>query len=111
MINKVRIRALKSIKDLTIDCSRFNLIVGTNSAGKSTFLQALLLDAQNGVDKSGLNGPLISLGEYREAHNYSMQDSNIKIWIWENGCKEPAWVEFSEDLENPCKVTLSFIMQ
>lgn len=107
MINKVRVRALKSIKDLTIECSRFNLIVGTNSAGKSTFLQALLLDAQNGIDKSGLNGPLISLGEYREAHNYSMQDSNIKIWIWKNGCKEPAWVEFSEDLENPCKVTVS----
>jgi len=107
MINKVRVRALKSIKDLTVDCSRLNLIVGTNSAGKSTFLQALLLDAQNGIDKSGLNGSLISLGEYREAHNYSMPDSSIKIWIWENGCKEPAWVEFSEDLENPCKVTVS----
>lgn len=107
MINKVRIRALKSIKDLTIACSRFNLIVGTNSAGKSTFLQALLLDAQNGIDKSGLNGPLISLGEYREAHNYSMPDTDIKIWIWENGCEEPAWVEFREDIENPCKVTVS----
>lgn len=107
MIDKVRVKALKSIKDLTIDCSRLNLIVGTNSAGKSTFLQALLLDAQNGIDKSGLNGPLISLGEYREARNYYMSDSNIKIWIWENGCKEPAWVEFSEDLENLCKVTVS----
>ncbi len=107
MINKVRVRALKSIKDLTIECSRFNLIVGTNSAGKSTFLQALLLDAQNGIDKSGLNGALISLGEYREAHNYSMPDSNIKIWLWENGCKEPAWVEFEEDFENTCKVTVS----
>ncbi|MCM1174997.1 MAG: AAA family ATPase [Blautia sp.] len=107
MINKVRIKALKSIQDLTIDCSRFNLIVGTNSAGKSTFLQALLLDAQNSIDKSGLNGPLISLGEYREAHNYSMPDANIKIWIWKNGYKEPAWIEFSEDLENSCKVTVS----
>lgn len=107
MITKVRIRALKSIKDLTIECSRLNLIVGTNSAGKSTFLQALLLDAQNGIDESGLNGPLISLGEYREAHNYSMQDSNIKIWIWKNGYKEPAWVEFSENSKKLCDVKVS----
>ncbi len=107
MISKVQIRSLKSIKDLTVNCSRLNLIVGTNSAGKSTFLQALLLEAQNGFDKSGLNGPLISLGEYREVRNYSMPDSNIKIWIWENGCTEPAWVEFSEDFENSCKVAVS----
>lgn len=107
MISKVRVRSLKSIKDLTVDCSRLNLIVGTNSAGKSTFLQALLLDAQNGIDKSGLNGPLISLGEYREARNYSMPDSNIQIRIWEDGCEEPVWVEFSEELEDPCKVTVS----
>lgn len=107
MISKVRVQALKSIKDLTVECSRLNLIVGTNSAGKSTFLQALLLDAQNGIDEDGLNGPLISLGEYREARNHSMPDTNIKIEIWEKGCPKAAWVEFSEAAENQCKVTVS----
>lgn len=102
MISRVRIKALKSIKDMTIDCGRLNLIVGTNSAGKSTFLQALLLAAQK-----GLNGPFISLGEYREVRNYAMPDSNIKIRIWENGCKEAAQVEFCEDEENPCRLSVT----
>lgn len=107
MIDKVRIQALKSIRDLTVYCSKLNLIVGTNSSGKSTFLQALLLDAQNGAEKGGLNGPLISLGDYREVRNYSMPDTNIKIWIWEKENMKPAWVEFKEDAESLCKVTVS----
>ena len=42
MIDKVHILALKSIKDLSVECSKLNLFVGTNSSGKSTFLHALL---------------------------------------------------------------------
>lgn len=37
MIDKVHILALKSIKDLSVECSKLNLFVGTNSSGKSTF--------------------------------------------------------------------------
>jgi len=46
MIEKIHIKALKSIRELTVKCSDINLLVGTNSSGKSTFLQALLLMAQ-----------------------------------------------------------------
>ena len=76
MISKVRVRALKSIRDLSVECSNFNLFVGTNSSGKSTFLQALLVAAQE-----ELNGKYISLGEFREARNYSMLNSPIEIEI------------------------------
>lgn len=107
MIDRVHIQALKSIKNLTIHCSNLNLIVGTNSAGKSTFLQALLLDAQNGLEKCGLNGPLISLGDFREVRNYSMTDSNIRISFWDKKCSEPAWIEFEEDSEKGCRVNVS----
>ena len=34
MINKIRVLALKSIKDLNVECSNLNLLVGTNSSGK-----------------------------------------------------------------------------
>ena len=78
MISKVRVRALKSIRDLSVECSNFNLFVGTNSSGKSTFLQALLVAAQE-----ELNGKYISLGEFREARNYSMLNSPIEIEITE----------------------------
>lgn len=110
MIERIRIQALKSIRDLTVECSGLNLIVGTNSAGKSTFLQAILLEAQNGLDRTDLNGPLISLGDFREVRNHAMPDSNIKIWIWENKGTEPAWVEFAEDSERGYKVTASHIL-
>ena len=43
MIKSVNVSAMKSIKEMKIDCKELNLFVGTNSSGKSTFLQALLL--------------------------------------------------------------------
>lgn len=100
MIDKVHIHALKSIKDMSVTCSKMNLFAGTNSSGKSTFLQAILLAAQNGIYKMGLNGKLLSLGEYREVRNYYMNNDSIKIEIWRNNRKEPTWVEFKENREN-----------
>ena len=64
MIEKIHVMALKSIRDLTVKCSNLNLFVGTNSSGKSTFLQALLLMVQQ-----ELNGKYISIGEFREVRN------------------------------------------
>lgn len=97
MINKVRIQALKSIKDMTVHCKKMNLIVGTNSSGKSTFLQSILLEAQNSAEQWGLNGPLLELGEFNEVHNYSAgRNEPIKIETWTN--KEiPFYLEFKQD--------------
>ena len=50
MVSKIHVSALKSIKNLEIECSGLNLLVGRNSSGKSTFLQALLLYAQRKLD-------------------------------------------------------------
>ena len=49
MIKEVHVTGLKSIKDLTVNCSKLNLLVGTNSSGKSTFLQALLVWKQKSL--------------------------------------------------------------
>ena len=108
MIDKMHIHALKSIKDMTVTCSKMNLFVGTNSSGKSTFLQAILLAAQNGTDHMGLNGKLLSLGEYREVRNYYMNNQSIKIEIWRDNIKEPTWIEFKESKENEkCNIVSS----
>lgn len=95
MIDKVHILVLKSIKDLSVECSKLNLFVGTNSSGKSTFLHALLALTQR-----SLNGKYISIGDFREVRNYYMPNSSIKIEILEKGKTKPAWVEFVEDKEN-----------
>lgn len=107
MIDKIHIRALKSIKDLTVQCSNFNLFVGTNSSGKSTFLQALLLMAQNGDEEVGLNGKLASIGDFREARNYYMPNQSIKIEIWRDEKVKPAWIEFIEDKEKETYETIT----
>ena len=94
MIDTIRVVALKSIKDLTVKCSKLNLFVGTNSSGKSTFLQALLL-----LTQQELNGKYISIGDFREVRNYYMPNDSIRIEIIEKNKTKPAWIEFIEDKE------------
>ena len=94
MIEKIHVMALKSIRDLTVKCSNLNLFVGTNSSGKSTFLQALLLMVQQ-----ELNGKYISIGEFREVRNYNMPNAPIKIEIKDRNKKKLDWIEFIEDKE------------
>ncbi|MDD2376801.1 MAG: DUF3696 domain-containing protein [Clostridia bacterium] len=79
MIKKINIQGLKSIANIDIDCSKLNFIVGVNSSGKSSALQALLLLAQNTEKESGLNGPLISFARYRDVRNYNITLPKISI--------------------------------
>ena len=81
MIKNLKIYAFKSIKDLEFDCSALNLFVGTNSSGKSSCLQALLLYEQNLKMRAGLNGNYISLGEFREIRNNYMPREDIRIQL------------------------------
>ncbi len=43
MINKINIKNFKSVKDLTIDCSRVNIFIGEPNTGKSNILEAMSL--------------------------------------------------------------------
>lgn len=91
MIECIRVTGLKSIRDLTVTCTNLNLFVGTNSSGKSTFLQGLLLMAQE-----QLNGKYVTEGDFREARNYNMPGSPIRIEVLDVGKKEPSWIQFDE---------------
>ena len=66
MIKSLKIKNFKSIKSLETICNPLNLIVGTNSSGKSSLLQCILLYFQNILLKNCLNGPLIHLGTFQE---------------------------------------------
>lgn len=61
----------KSVKDADIDLAPLTLVVGANSAGKSSLLQSILLMAQAAEEVSSggfpLNGPLVGLGKFSEA--------------------------------------------
>ncbi|MDE7431710.1 MAG: AAA family ATPase [Lachnospiraceae bacterium] len=97
MINKIRVKGLKSIRDLSVNCSNLNIFTGVNSSGKSTFLQALLIASQAAMTDDCLDGLLsLSLGEFREARNFNMPRENIEIEIWDSGYSKPAEVILSE---------------
>ncbi len=81
MINKLKIDCLKSINILEMECNNLNLIVGTNSSGKSTILQGILLISQNMNTKQGLNGEMVSLGEFREIRNFNKDNKEITITL------------------------------
>ena len=66
MIRRLTINNLKSIKNLEMECSNINLLIGTNSSGKSSIIQGLLFFGQNIENAVGLNGSFVSLGSLEE---------------------------------------------
>lgn len=98
MINRIQIKNLKSISEIEINPRAFNIFTGTNSSGKSTSIQALLLASQNLENKYGLNGPLAAIGEFREVRNYTTGADEIYISI--EAEEGSVIVQFSE-LEQP----------
>ncbi len=70
-LKRLKLRNFKSAAAADLDLSQLTLLVGTNSAGKSTVLQALLLQTQ--AVESGaigrlypLNGSRVSLGDFAD---------------------------------------------
>ena len=91
MIKKICVKGLKSVRNLTVNCSKLNLFVGTNSSGKSTFLQSLLLWKQG-----SLNGKYIDVGDFREVRNYNISKGTIRIEVED---KKKEYIEFIESDE------------
>ena len=81
MIEKLKVTDLKCIDDIEISCSNYNLLIGTNSSGKSTLLQSLLILSQNLDYDYGLNGPLVSLGDFREVVNFNKASKRLSICV------------------------------
>lgn len=87
MIDQLEIEGFKSINKLKLDLKQFNLLAGTNSSGKSSAIQALLLLVQNLDDGYGLNGPLVSVGEFREIRNYNIKANAVAVTVSEGDKK------------------------
>lgn len=106
MINSLSVTGLKSIDSLKINFNKINILVGTNSSGKSSLIQAILLASQN-LDEINcpLNGNLISLGDFREVRNFITNAQEIKIGIKLRDCYHNiSIVESDENKEDSCKL-------
>ncbi len=95
MIDRLEIEGFKSISKLQLDLKQLNIFAGTNSSGKSSSIQALLLVVQNLDDEYGLNGPLVSVGEFREIRNYNINADYVAVNASEG--EEMVSLRFSED--------------
>lgn len=67
---------------MEMECTWLNLLIGTNSSGKSSVLQGLLLVAQNMEQECRLNGTLVSLGTFAESRCLYEEKKDIKIFVW-----------------------------
>jgi predicted ATPase len=78
MINQVRIKNFKSLKDISIDTQPLNLLMGLNGMGKSSFIQVLLLLMQSDKLEErviDLNGTLAEIGQGRDAlYQFAKED-------------------------------------
>ena len=86
-MKSIRVRNLRSLKDTDeIEIKRINILVGTNSSGKSTFLRVFPLLKQSFNKK--IKGPIlwcgddddyVDFGSFEEAVNYGVKDKCIKL--------------------------------
>ncbi len=81
MISKLSIKNYKSIYELDVDCNDVNIFIGTNSAGKSSVIQSFLLTSQLLTTNEGLNGALVSVGEYEDAFCRYSADDNFSFTV------------------------------
>ncbi len=116
LIRGLEIENLKSIKNIKMECSDLNLLIGINSSGKSSVLQGLLLVSQNMEQECGLNGSFVSL-EYPYRRPVICAEVNGRCYADEalcnNGLSEADMVNILEsvprlieDLENGRKTDL-----
>ena len=85
-ITEIRLAHFKSAKSAKIELAPLTVIVGENSAGKSTLFQSLLFLSQNAsnrfsnsdlqaIGRCEMNGPLVALGSTRESIFDSTQNN------------------------------------
>ena len=65
MLQKVSIQNFKSLKDVTLELQKVNLLIGPNNSGKSNFLKALELLA-NYVQGKEINMEYLIASHYKK---------------------------------------------
>ncbi|HBZ7486590.1 TPA: DUF3696 domain-containing protein [Klebsiella pneumoniae] len=87
MLNRISIQNFKSINiENPIELKEFSIICGSNSSGKSSLLQAILMLSQSFSSRYQdepitLNGPFIRLGSFRDIKKHDAVDDEIQLSI------------------------------
>jgi predicted ATPase len=107
MIERIRIKNFKSLKDVAIRTRALNVLAGLNGMGKSTMVQALLLLKQNAKpdSESGLklNGSMVKIGKGQDALyqfaaddqivlSFTLRDQTVKTWTCNVGLENDSLI-------------------
>jgi predicted ATPase len=94
MISQIDIKNFKSLKDVSTDTKKLNLLMGLNGMGKSSFLQMILLLMQSDKLENriiDLNGILAQIGQGKDAlYQFAIED-HIEFGIKFDESKEFNW--------------------
>ena len=98
MIRSIHIQGFKSLRDVDMQLGRVNLFVGTNSSGKSNFLEALRF----------LQGIALGLS-VGDALNGRPRDAQRDEWRGiRGGSREAAFVPLGRSRRSPARAEVGF---
>jgi len=110
IIDEITIKGFKSIQDQTVSLGQMNVLIGTNGAGKSNFLEAIAMlsaSAEGGIDYQKLSrrGARLSSHEifrsaFRNRERRDTFDVNIKMSEYEYKMRINATNDFSYSSES-----------
>ncbi len=103
MIEHIRIKNFKSLKDISVRIRPLNVMAGLNGMGKSTLMQVLLLLKQSdqlGLDgRLKLNGNMVKIGKGQDALYQFASDDHIELSFLLSDSTELKWL-FNAGQEN-----------
>ncbi len=83
LLRSIVARNFKSVRQASVELAALTVLVGENSAGKSSLIDTILLRTQAGEGRSGsmvpLNGSLIRLGAFEDVLNVHTDDQSFSI--------------------------------
>ncbi|MHA6697209.1 AAA family ATPase [Chryseobacterium sp. A321] len=81
MITKIVIDNFKCFDSIKVELRNLNILCGTNSSGKSSVIQALLLIDNCMSEEASLNSKWLNLGYFDEIRNFIVRRDTVKIGI------------------------------
>lgn len=102
MIKRIDIKGFKSIKKLSLDCTNLNILTGTNSSGKSTIIQSLLVLSQIVASNfnESLNGQLLKLGLFNDVKSKFTKEKNISVSFYDENNNEFGYMINGDGINN-----------
>lgn len=81
MINNLKIDNFKCFDTVNIELKNLTVFCGTNSSGKSSAIQSLLLLDNCLVNEYSLNSQWLNLGQFEEIRNFIVRRENVYIEV------------------------------